>query len=336
MLNWNDVERTRRAVASLLAQSTPSISVIVVDNGSAADDSAALARCFVHQPVTVLALPENVGFARAVNAGAIAALRTGADFILLFNNDAYIDPGSTAIRDCLAALQADPTLGAAGPIISNDDERRTVQSGSYALSMWFPIPRANRNVTRRASLTKNSYLSGSCLLIRAGAFATVGGLDPDFFLYGDDFDFARRLRVAGYGQQLISARGIAHARAASTRVGSANYVYTALRSNLILVRKHAHWYQLPSAFATCFAASFALAALGIANGYGAAPYAAFRSWRDFFLNRWGGYAGSRLETVPRPSLADKQRPEKWGDPHVAPSVMTQSPLPTRIERSRIA
>ena len=307
VLNWNDVSRTSRAVTSLLAQHSPDISVILVDNGSVAGDAATLAHSFADGAVTVLPLPVNVGFARAVNAGAVAALRSGADYILLFNNDAYIDPGSTAIRDCLEALESDSLLGAAGPVICNDDERRTIQSSSYSLWMWFPIPRANRTLAR-SSLARTSYLSGSCLLIRATAFATVGGLDPDYFLYGDDVDFARRLCAAGFGERVIDVRGVAHARAAATRVGSAEYVYTALRSNLILVRKHARWFELPTAAVSCFAASLALASLGLKNGYGDAPYAAWRAWRDFLQQRWGGYDGSKLSPASRPSLLDMLEP----------------------------
>ena len=303
VLNWNDVPRTFRAVRSLLASNSTLDRVFLVDNGSEADDAAVLARSFADRPVTVLPLPRNIGFARAVNAGAVAALRSGADFILLFNNDAYIDPASTAIRDCFNALKRDACLGAAGPIICNDDAARTVQSSTYALSMWLPIPRANR-VLEQSDLAPSSYLSGSCLLIRASAFATVGGLDPDYFLYGDDVDFARRLRAAGFGERLIPARGVAHGRAASTRVGSAKYVYTALRSNLILVAKHARWFELPSAALTCLAASIALAIVGLKNGYGDAPFAAWRAWRDFVQKRWGGYDGSRLAPTSRPSLLD--------------------------------
>jgi len=303
VLNWNGVTRTCQAITSLLAQSL-NVRVVLVDNGSRGDDVAVFKQHFDGDPVTIVTLPENVGFSRALNAGAIVAMHAGAEFLLLFNNDALIEKNSMALQQSLAALLADATLGAAGPIICNDDALRTIQSVSYTLSMWFPIPRAKRRIGHRATLRPTSYLSGSCLLLRARAFAAVGGFDPDFFFYGEDVDFARRLHKANYRQRLISARGVSHARGASIGLGSVGYVYTALRSTLILIYKHARWYHMPSAAATCVAASVALAGRGVLSGNRGAVSAVFRAWSDFIAGRWGGFTGTRLLPARRPSLTD--------------------------------
>src|SRR4051794_32948346 len=73
--------------------------VIVVDNAST--DATAAAVAAEHPGVTVLAMPENVGFGRAVNAGA----RHGdGDVIVLINNDVEVEPGFlAAIRAPLEA-----------------------------------------------------------------------------------------------------------------------------------------------------------------------------------------------------------------------------------------
>lgn len=299
VLNWNGRSMTARAIRSLLELERPRLRVVLVDNGSRDGEAAALAAEFAGPRVRVIALEKNVGFARAVNAGAMVAMRDGARFVLLFNNDARIAPTSPAIAEALAAFENEPALGAAGPTIYNDDSSGSIQSGSYSLSMWFPIPRPRRS-GGELTLARSSYLSGSCLLVDVAAFAAVGGLDPDYFLYGDDVDFARRLHEAGFRERLVDAPGVTHARAASNRVGSAGYVYTALRSNLILVRKHARWYQLPTAYATCIAAGAALAALGAIGGNADAPWAVVRAFRDFVLGRWGSYDGGRLEPATRP------------------------------------
>ena len=62
----------------------------MVDGGSA-DGSAELVRDRFPK-VDLLALPENPGFAGAVNRGIEQALRGGADYIALLNNDAVAEP----------------------------------------------------------------------------------------------------------------------------------------------------------------------------------------------------------------------------------------------------
>ena len=303
VLNWNRVDMTCRAIESLLAMPDVALSVVVVDNGSTGDD---VRRLLERVPAArTIELPENVGFSRAVNIGAVAAMRDGAEYVLLFNNDAYVEAGANVLGALLTELESDLTLGAAGAVIANDDESSSLQSTSYRFSMWYPVPRPQKNLPRgRAALPANGYLSGSCQLVRARAFAEIGGFDPDFFFYGDDVDFSRRLNARGYRTIALDTPGVRHARGASIRIGSPAYVYTALRSNLILIGKHARWYHYPTAVATSILATGALCALGIRHGYPASISAAFRAWRDFATRRWGGFDGSRLDPVTRPTIAD--------------------------------
>jgi N-acetylglucosaminyl-diphospho-decaprenol L-rhamnosyltransferase len=302
VLNWNRASLTIRAIGSLAEQRNVALSTIVVDNGSAGDDVSEIRSSTA---ASVLALPENVGFARAVNAGATAALRSGARYVLLFNNDARFEPGSTALEELVAALEADASLGAVGAVVGNDDDDMSVQSVGYRLSLWFPIAFARKSATRSLGiLGRDEYLSGSCLLVRASAFAAVRGFDPDFFFYGDDVDFGRRLQQAGFGLRLIPARGVRHERGSSIRVGSPAYAYTALRSHLILVRKHARWYQRPTAYATLVAATLILSIRGSRASGTAVARGALRAWRDYGAKRWGGFDGSRLSAAYRPSPDD--------------------------------
>ncbi len=302
VLNWNRAGLTCRAVASLHEQDGVDLSVFVVDNGSAGDDVATIS---TQTSARVIALPENAGFARAVNAGAIAALRSGAPYLLLFNNDAHVDADSPVLARLAEALDEDPTLGAAGAVIGNDDDAMSVQSQSYRLSLWFPIAVARkRAATGDVTLARGEYLSGSCLLVRASAFAAVGGFDPDFFFYGDDVDLARRLQAAGFGLRLLGVRGVRHARGASIRVGSPEYAYVALRSHLILIAKHARAVQRPSAYATLLAATAYLSLCGLLRGNARVALRALTAWRDFATKRWGGFDGARLEPAMRPSASD--------------------------------
>src|SRR5216684_4319228 len=86
VVSYNTREMTAEAIRSLLEQcSGLSIEVLVVDNASS-DGSAGMIRDQFPQ-VTLTALTENIGFARANN---LAAKRARGDYILLLNPDTVV------------------------------------------------------------------------------------------------------------------------------------------------------------------------------------------------------------------------------------------------------
>ncbi len=290
VLNWNGFDKTVRAVASLLAlERAPQ--VIVVDNGSAQNEAERLAARFPE--IAVVPLLRNYGFAKAVNAGAAHALARGCEYLLLFNNDAWFDEGSGTLASLERFLDTHPRAAAAGPEILNPDGSR--QSYGYAYSLWFPIARPCRDAA-----SSPRFLSGSCLLIRAASFARVDGFDEDFFFYGEDVDFALRIAATGETFERVAGGSVLHERGASIGINSPNYAYTAIRSSLIVVRKHARPFHYPTAIATLLAASLALTAIGGAKGNLAVGRAVVRAWLHFLSGRWGGYEGGK---VPRAQSA---------------------------------
>jgi GT2 family glycosyltransferase len=95
ILNYNGLELTRECLRSVLAQTLQPAEIIVVDNGSDADEAAVIAAEFPQ--VRTLRRPRNEGFTGGVNWGA--ALATG-ELLALVNNDALLRP------DCLELLAA--------------------------------------------------------------------------------------------------------------------------------------------------------------------------------------------------------------------------------------
>ncbi len=298
MLNFEGLNDTRRALASL--DSVQGLTgTIVLDNGSTRDESVPLRAEFPH--VDVRRSEDNFGFARGVNLIATVALGAGATHLLLINNDAELTDSCAPLGRLIAEFDRDPKIVAVGPVILNRDG--SVQSAGYSYTPWIPIPLACRRIPNRTS-NVDGFLSGSCLLIDAVKFASLGGFDPDFFLYGEDLDFALRAASAGMTMALVPWASVYHGRAASSRLYSSRYIYTVLRGNLIASAKHARWYHWPSVVATFFATSCALALLGLTRGQMDAPRAAVLAWTDFFAKRWSGLMGVPLEPCARPSLEE--------------------------------
>ena len=109
MLNWNGLAMTEACVQSLLAQTTAARAIVVVDNGSANGEAAALRHRF-GAAIEVLALPANLGFAGGCNAAFDALLaRPECEFIALLNNDTA--PHVDWLREMIACAEAHPRAG---------------------------------------------------------------------------------------------------------------------------------------------------------------------------------------------------------------------------------
>lgn len=202
VVSYNSRDRLRPCVEPLFA--APRVNVIVVDNASP-DGSLEAVR---ELPLTAIQLPVNGGFAHGVNAGWRAG---SAPYVLLLNPDARIDGASIAAL--VDALEEDAKLGGAAPRIVAEDgsldysqrrypRLRSTFARAFFLHRLFPsapwtdeLVRDQDAYERRGS---PDWVSGACILLRRAALITLNGLDEGFFMYGEDIDLCRRLRVAGY------------------------------------------------------------------------------------------------------------------------------------------
>ena len=122
VVNRDGGEALFRALGSLDRQRGVTLTVVVVDNASAAAERTRLAS--LAPAPRVIAFSRNLGFAGAANEGIA---RTAAPFVLLLNNDAVLDE-SYAAR-LAEALRADARLAAAQGLVLSEDGRRIDSAG---------------------------------------------------------------------------------------------------------------------------------------------------------------------------------------------------------------
>src|SRR3990167_5910342 len=89
ILNWNGKEDTLACLESLEKVNMP-YSLIVVDNGS--NDDSVLAIRNTYPDIILLENRKNLGYAEGNNVGIRWALKNGADYLLILNNDTIVDP----------------------------------------------------------------------------------------------------------------------------------------------------------------------------------------------------------------------------------------------------
>ncbi len=209
------------ALPALLAAMPSGYTAVVVDNGSTDGSADALRR---RGDVTVIANPDNRGFARAANQGIRA---TGGRAILLLNNDAVIDePG--ALRHAVAFLERTPDCGALGVRLLNPDGTLQPSCGRF-LSLWAEVrnslpvrallgPREDLlryTAADHARTGPVDWVMGAFLLVRREALEEAGGLDETEFMYGEDYDLCYRLARRGWRTYHLADVNVTHVGNAS-------------------------------------------------------------------------------------------------------------------------
>jgi N-acetylglucosaminyl-diphospho-decaprenol L-rhamnosyltransferase len=245
--------------------------VLVLDNGSR-DSSAQAARG--HPAVDeVIALGERRG--KALNDSELLRRARGR-YALLLNEDSELQPGATlALHE---ALERHPDAACAGAKllrpdgagtaadghtarragsgtqpagVGRDPVLRTVSPcpGGQACAWRFPTPLTALagalflhrfyTVQSKGDRTREvDWCQSSALLVRREAAAQVDYLDPDFFVYSDEVDFARRLRSAGWRSLYVPGALAIHHEQLSTDTMPEPRIVEMARNRDLYMRKH--------------------------------------------------------------------------------------------------
>ena len=242
VLSWNGRDLTRDTLASLAACHVPEgwrLHTLVVDNASTDGSQQMVREQF--PGVELMALTENRRFAGGNNLGVKRALESGADAVMLLNNDVLADPA--LLEKLLAALAEDPRAGAVTPLIyfAPPTDRIWYAGGRCRTALAHSSHRGirERDHGQYRSLEETGYLTGCCLLATADAWRKVGLLDERYFIYAEDADWSLRARAAGYRLLLVPRARVWHKVSAASGAASPWKIYQRLRANLTLFARHA-------------------------------------------------------------------------------------------------
>jgi N-acetylglucosaminyl-diphospho-decaprenol L-rhamnosyltransferase len=210
--------------------------VLVLDNGSR-DGSAQAAR--EHPAVDeTIALEERRG--KAANDSELLRRARGR-YALLLNEDSELQPGATLAL--WQALQQRPRAACAGARLLRPDGRAQACAWRFptvatALAGALMLHRIYTVQSRGEHVREVDWCQSSALLVRREAAAQVDYLDPDFFVYSDEVDFARRLRDAGWHSVYVpQARAVHHEQLATGALPERRIVELA-RGRDLYMRKH--------------------------------------------------------------------------------------------------
>jgi hypothetical protein len=182
--------------------------ILVLDNAST-DGSAEAVRA-LGGDIELIEQPRPTG--KAANDSLLMERAKGR-YCLLLNEDSELRPGTASVL--IAALEADPRAVAATPQLLDAGGAPypcawrfpgvgTALAGAFFLHRWLTVQSVGKT-TRRVD-----WAQSSALMVRREAAAEVGFMDPDFFVYYDECDFAKRLAEAGWHELFVPGAAAVH------------------------------------------------------------------------------------------------------------------------------
>ncbi len=240
VLNYNGLDDTLKCLTSLRELSYPTLTTILVDNGSAVDPMDASLK--IMPDLVTVRTGQNLGYAGGNNRGMEVALERGADFVLVLNNDTTVAPN--IVEALVDAFSSDDRLGVVGPVINYMDEPETVMTDGVEFNarphteFFGRIPVAPRD--RAPALVPVDIVNGCCMMFRASALREAGLFDESLFIVHEESDLCLRIARHGYrcavlGQSLVWHKG----SASFDRSGRKLQRYFDTRNLFILLRRHA-------------------------------------------------------------------------------------------------
>jgi GT2 family glycosyltransferase len=254
IVSWNVAEPLSRCLDSLHTESAGSpvrSSVWVLDNDSEDDTSERVRNDYPW--VHLIQSAENLGFVAGNNRVLHRLLKVESppDYIWLLNPDTIVHPH--AVELLLAFMDSHPRAGLVGPKLLNTDG--TLQTCAFrfpgVIQPLFDLHLMPERLyhTRLNGRYPRSWFDqgdpfqidhplGAAMLARTQTIREVGLLDPDFFMYCEEIDWAWRMRDAGWRAWLVPEAEVTHIGGASTdqaRPKTTRYLW---QSRALLYAKH--------------------------------------------------------------------------------------------------
>jgi len=224
---YNGIPWLPNHIASI-KQSLLPLDVVYVDNASIDGTPEYIHNQFPE--AFLIESNENLGFGKANNLGVQFAIEKGADYVLLLNQDVYLE--KSTVSNCLSAfLNQSDNIALVSPIHLNG-AGTSLDSGFQKCISEDLCPGYISDLV--LGKLKANYLvhsvNAAAWMIKVEVIKKIGLFSNAFFHYGEDINFQQRLKYFGYKALLISDAFIFHDReerkGEKTELGKINEIKT--------------------------------------------------------------------------------------------------------------
>jgi O-antigen biosynthesis protein len=190
IVNYNKSELTRYCLSAIARNTSGrSYEVIVVDNGSTAQDFANLTN--IDGQFKIVRSPKNLYFGEGNNAGV---QHSKGKYLVFLNNDAFVT--ENWLEPLVSVFELEPNVGGVGAKLVYPDDRLQ-EAGAFVDHRGIAIQRGKYGFPHGTTLEKTTivdYCSAACFLTTRKIFDIVSGFDPTFEpAYYEDVDLCLKI-----------------------------------------------------------------------------------------------------------------------------------------------
>ena len=213
IVTYNGQRVIKKCLSTLLESKKWLDNIIIVDNHSTDKTSQILEE--YGEQIQLISLENNIGFGQANNIGIVEALKRGSDYLLLLNQDVYFDGINLPLFLERSVESQEKNIGAFCPIHINQSREQLdynfktflfKNNASSLIDAYF----LNSIDSERSF--KIDFANAAIWLLPKRTIEIIGGFDPIFFHYGEDRNYANRMRHSNLSIHVIPNTYAVHDR----------------------------------------------------------------------------------------------------------------------------
>lgn len=247
ILHYSNKELTFRCLESVRRLETPDFKLqVIVVNNNPQENLSDLKKKF--GDFAFIKTERNLGYAEGNNAGIRQALKDGADYIVLLNNDTEM--AKDFMVQLIKVAETKKKAGILAPKIyfapGYEFHQDRYQKSEQGKVIWFAGGRVDwANIAtphlgvdevdqgQYDQIKKTEFISGCAMMVKREVLEKIGLLEGKYFLYFEDADFCQRAMRAGFALFYVPAAKVWHKVAASSEIGGDLHDYFMVRNQLL-------------------------------------------------------------------------------------------------------
>lgn len=243
-VNFNGLDDTCALIDTI--PQTDGVEVIVVDNGSHADEGSVIQQRYPW--ITVVRSAKNLGFAGGNNLGIKVS---HGKYLFFINNDTFFEVrgeryevrGKGLFQPLIDRLESDEHIGAVCPKIRFSWDNHPIQYAGYTpLSSITlrnePIGFGEDDHGQYDEPHPTPYAHGAAMIVKRETIEKAGFMPECFFLYYEELDWSMMIRRAGYDIWYDPACTIFHKESRTTGQNSPLRTYYITRNRFLFAQRN--------------------------------------------------------------------------------------------------
>jgi len=248
IVNYNHKYFPKMCVEAIESSKTDfEYEIIVVDNRSTDESIDSLRRMQKEGRIILIESPVNLGYGKGNNLGF---QQVRGEFVIISNPDVFVKPDT--MQTLLDHLETNPNIGMIAPRLGyfNGETQPSCRRHMTFFDLiikrtWLrKLPSFKKRLKHylmgdfsHTETQEVDLITGAYFMMRSSVYEKIGGFDPRYFLFMEDYDLCLKLHQADYKVVYYPKSEATHYH---KRLSDGNIIW--------LLGRKVFWYHLISAF----------------------------------------------------------------------------------------